>query len=51
MFIICSVSSIVLQPITLGNVEPGTGMTNALEPVAKINLSYDTSIPFAVVTD
>ena len=37
--IIRSVSSIVRQPMTLGNSDPGIGKTNAFEPVAKIQIS------------
>jgi len=48
--IILFVSSIVRHPMTLGRFEPGIGNTKAFDPVAKIQMSYSTSIPLEVVT-
>ena len=36
--------------MTLGKFEPGIGNTKAFDPVAKIQMSYFTSIPLEVVT-
>ena len=36
--------------MTLGRFEPGIGNTKAFDPVAKIQMSYSTSIPLEVVT-